>query len=233
MTKTISLADLTPEQRQELVQQAKQEEKNAKEKRIEDLKALDELAAETLPGSMAILLEASENLEKAKAKVFNDFNSYLRMKISALGVKTNQQSHTITVGKESIKLGYRITDGYGENAGYGIAMVHKYLETLGKDENSKKILRAVMRLLQKNGKGDLDSKKVLELKQIADTEFPDSDFQRGVELIQAEYKPKLSKWFIEAYITDNTGIERSIPLSMTSVDLPKDIDLTFLLPNHN
>lgn len=230
MTSTISIKDLTPEQRQELVNEAKQEIKAAKEKRIADLKALDDLAAETLPGSIQILREASEYLERAKAKVFQDFDSYLKMKIATLGIKTNQQSHTITVDKESVKLGYRITDGYGENAAYGIAMVHKFLEGLGKDDNSKKILRAVMRLLQKNGKGDLDSKKVLELKQFADAEFPESDLQRGVELIQAEYKPKLSKWFIEAYYVDNIGVERSIPLSMTSVDLPKDIDLTYLLP---
>ncbi|AZB07468.1 DUF3164 family protein [Chryseobacterium sp. G0162] len=227
---TIDIKTLSPEQRKKIADDLKQIAISEKEKRANDLKALDDLAAETLPGSMQILREASENLEKAKAKVFSDFETYLKMKIETIGVKNNQQSHTITVGKESIKLGYRITDGYGENASYGIAMVHKFLESLGKDDNSKKILGAVMKLLQRNGKGDLDSKKVLELKQIADKDFPGTDFQKGVEIIQAEYKPKLSKWFIEAYYTDGTGIERSIPLSMTSVDLPKDTDLTFLLP---
>lgn len=233
MSETISLSDLTPAQRAQLVQEEKERVKNEKDKRAKDLIALDELAAETLPGSMAILREASQNLEKAKAQVFNDFESYLKMKIATIGVKSNQQTHTITVGTESIKLGYRITDGYGENASYGIAMVHKFLSTLGKDENSKKLLGSLMRLLQRNGKGDLDSKKVLELRQIADKDYPGTDFQKGVEIIQEEYKPKLSKWFIEAYYTDKTGVEQSLPLSMTSVDLPKDIDLTFLLPNED
>ncbi|ROH98383.1 DUF3164 family protein [Chryseobacterium sp. G0240] len=227
---TIDIKTMTSDERKAFVQQAKEIEKQEKEKRLQDLKALDELAAETLPASMEILRQASVALEEAKAKVFKEFEAYLKLKISTLGIKNNQQSHTITVGKESIKLGYRITDGYGENASYGIAMVHRFLESLGKDDNSKRLLGAVMRLLQRNGKGDLDSKKVLELKQIADKDFPGTDFQKGVEIIQAEYKPKLSKWFIEAYYTDGTGIERSIPLSMTSVDLPKDTDLTFLLP---
>ncbi len=66
-----------------------------------------------------------------------------------------------------------------------------------------------MRLLQRNGKGDLDSKKVLELKQIADKDYPGTDFQKGVEIIQEEYKPKLSKWFIEAYYKDEIGVERA------------------------
>lgn len=70
-------------------------------------------------------------------------------------------------------------------------------------------MKELYRLLQRNGKGDLDSKKVLELKQIADKDFPDTDLQRGVEIIQSSYKPKLSKWFIEAWEIDNVGVERS------------------------
>ena len=228
----IDINALTPEQKKELQKQLREEQKAEKEKRASDLQALEDLAKETLPESMRILREASSVLESAKAKVFKDFEIYLKQKIETIGIKSAQQTHTITVGNESIKLGYRITDGYGENAAYGIAMIHKFLGSLGKDENSKKLLSMIHRLLQRNGKGDLDSKKVLELRQIADKDFPDTDFQKGVELIQAEYKPKLSKWFIEASYTDNTGIERNIPLSITSVDLPEDMDLTFLLPTN-
>jgi len=228
----IDINALTPEQKKELQKQLREEQKAEKEKRASDLQALEDLAKETLPESMRILREASSVLESAKAKVFKDFEIYLKQKIETIGIKSAQQTHTITVGNESIKLGYRITDGYGENAAYGIAMIHKFLGSLGKDENSKKLLSMIHRLLQRNGKGDLDSKKVLELRQIADKDFPDTDFQKGVELIQAEYKPKLSKWFIEASYTDNTGIERNIPLSITSVELPKDMDLTFLLPTN-
>lgn len=227
---TIDITKLTPEQRKELILQAKELERQEKEKRAADLQAIEDLAAEVMPASMQLLREASENLAAAKLKVFQNFTAYLKMKIETLGIRSNQQSHTITVGNESIKLGYRITDGYGENAPYGLAMVHKFLATLGKDENSKKLIVALNRLLQKNGKGDLDSKKVLELKQIADREFPDTDLQKGVDIIQNDYKPKLSKWFIEAYYTDGTGVERSLPLSITSVNLPEDTDLSFLLP---
>lgn len=227
---TIDIQQLTAEQRAELARQLAEERRLSKEKRAADLQALEDLAKEALPQSMKLLREASQVLEAAKTKVYKDFEIYLKQKIETLGVKSDQRTHTITVGNESIKLGYRITDGYGENAAYGIAMIHKFLGTLGKDENSKKILSMTYRLLQRNGKGDLDSKKVLELRQIADKDYPDTDFQKGVELIQAEYKPKLSKWFIEATFTDNIGIERNIPLSITSVDLPNDMDLSFLLP---
>lgn len=227
---TIDINALTPEQKKQLAKQLRDEEKSEKEKRAADLEALDQLAAETFPDSWKQLLDVSNTVEQVKAKIFKDFELWLKQKIETLGVKPNQRSYTITVDKKSIKLGYRITDGYGENASYGIAMVHKFLESLGKDDNSKKVLSIAYRLLQRNGNGDLDSKKVLELRQIADKDFPDTDFQRGVELIQAEYKPKLSKWFIEATYINKIGVEETLPLSMTSAKMPDDLDLTFLLP---
>lgn len=229
----INIAELSAEDRKNLIQQAKKLDREEKEKRSNDLQALEDIAKEVVTPTFELLKQASEDLAKAKEKVFSDFMDYLKMKVETIGIKSNQQSHTITYGTQSIKLGYRITDGYKDDAGYGLAMVHKFLGTLAKDENSKKLLATIHRLLQKNGKGDLDSKKVMELRQIADRHYADTDFQKGLEIIQDNYNPKISKWFIEAYYTDGTGIEKSLPLSMTSVDLPADIDLTFLLPKED
>ena len=230
---TIDITKLSPEERKAFIAQAKALEKAEKDQRSNDLNALEEIAKEVVPLSFAKLKEASDNLAVAKENIFRDFTDYLKMKIETIGIKSNQQSHTITYGDHSIKLGYRITDGYSDDAGYGLAMVHRFLGTLAKDDNSKKLIGALNRLLQKNAKGDLDSKKVLELRQIADRDYPDTDLQRGVEIIQNNYQAKLSKWFIEAYYTDATGVEKSLPLSITSVNLPADVDLTFLLPQED
>lgn len=227
---SIDIRKLSPEERKKLLAQAREIEKQEKEQRTANLQALEDIATEVVPASFALLQEASQKMAEAKAQVFQNFVDYLKLKIETMGIKSAQQSHTITIGNQSIKLGYRITDGYSDDAGYGLAMVHKFLGTLAKDENSKKLLSTIYRLLQKNTKGDLDSKKVLELRQIADKEFPDSDFQKGMEIIQDNYRPKISKWFIEAYYTDGTGVEKSLPLSITGVNLPQDLDLTFLLP---
>ncbi|MCC2590330.1 DUF3164 family protein [Chryseobacterium sp. MFBS3-17] len=227
---SIDITKLSAEERKALLAQARELEKKEKEQRSADLAALEAIAAEVVPASFSKLKESSEAMAAAKAQIFTDFMEYLKLKIETIGIKSNQQSHTVTFGNHSIKLGYRITDGYKDDAGYGLAMVHKFLATLAKDDNSKKLLATIYRLLQKNSKGDLDSKKVLELRQIADKHYPETDFAKGMEIIQANYSPKLSKWFIEAYYTDGTGIEKSLPLSITSVDLPAEIDLTFLLP---
>ena len=195
---------------------------------------MEGLASESVPASFRLLKDASEILQQAKEQIFRNFENYLKLKIETLGIKArNQQSHTISFGNQSIKLGYRITDGYTDEAGYGLEMVHRFLGTLAKDEATKKLVNSILRLLQRNAKGDLDSKKVLELRQIADKDFPDTDLQKGVEIIQNSYKPKLSRWFVEAYYTDGVGIERNLPLSITSVDLPNEVDLTFLLPQED
>ena len=228
----IDITQLTDEQKKALQEELKQEEKAKKEKKAQDLKALEDLAGESVPKSFNLLKEASETLTNAKTQIFRNFENYLKLKIEIMGIKAkNQQSHTITHKEHTIKLGYRITDGYTDEAGYGLEMVHRFLGTLAKDDNSKKLVASLLRLLQRNGKGDLDSKKVLELKQIADRDYPDTDFQKGMDIIQNSYKPKLSKWFIEAWEIDGVGIEKNLPLSMTSVELPKDIDLSFLLNN--
>ena len=230
---TIDITKLSPEERKNFIAQAKQLDRDEKEKKAKDLEALEDIAREVVPASFEKLKQASDNLAEAKENIFRDFTDYLKMKIETIGIKSNQQSHTITYGDQSIKLGYRITDGYSDDAGYGLALVHKFLGSLVKDDNSKKLIGALNRLLQKNTKGDLDSKKVLELRQIADRDYPDTDLQKGVEIIQNNYSPKLSKWFIEAYYTDTTGVEKSLPLSITGVNLPEDVDLTFLLPQED
>lgn len=229
----IDITKLSPEERKNVIAQAKQLDRDEKEQKSKDMEALEEIAKDVVPASFAKLKEASDNLAAAKEEIFRNFIDYLKMKIDTIGIKSNQQSHTITYGNQSIKLGYRITDGYSDDAGYGLALVHKFLGSLVKDDNSKKLIGALNRLLQKNAKGDLDSRKVLELRQIADRDYPDTDLQKGVEIIQNNYTPKLSKWFIEAYHTDSTGVEKSLPLSITSVDLPTDVDLTFLLPKED
>ena len=227
----IDITQLTDEQKKALQNQLKKEEKAKKEKKAQDSKALKDLAEGTVPMVFELLKNVSNEITKAKEITFRTFEDFLKLKIETMGIKAkDQKSYTITHGKQSVKLGYRITDGYTDEAGYGLAMVHKFLDTLGTDENSRKLLNIAYKLLSKNKKGDLDSKKVADLKQFALENFPDTEFDKGVDIIQKAYKPRLSKWFIEAWEIDGVGIEQYLPLSITRAELPKDIDLSFLLP---
>jgi len=154
----INITQLTEEQKKALREQLKEDEKSKKQKKAQDLKALEDLTEESVPKSFDLLKQASQTLTNAKAQIFRNFENYLKLKIETIGIRAkNQQSHTITHGKHSIKLGYRITDGYTDDAGYGLEMVHKFLSKLAVDETSEKLVASLLRLLQRNGKGDLDS----------------------------------------------------------------------------
>lgn len=227
---TIKLEDLTADQKAELAKQLAEEKQTEKEQRAVNLKALEEIAQEQLPKAIEQLKKASQALESAKLFTYTSFVDYLKLKIETIGVSPTQKTHTISLPNAKVILGYRVTDGYDDNANYGLALVHKFLGSLAKDAESAKLMKLVNRLLQKNAKGDLDSKKVLELAQHANEEYPNTDFAEGMELIQKAYKPKMSKWFIEATTVDGQGVEKVIPLNITSCDLPKDFDLSFLLP---
>lgn len=226
----IDITQLTPEQKQEIAAQVAADNARKKEKRKQDLETLENLAKEVMPQAFDQAVKAAEVLAQAKANIFELFKEYLKLKLEIYETKALQKSHTITVDNKSITLGYRVTDGYSDDANYGIAKIHEYIATLAKDENSKKLTAAIFRLLQKNTKGDLDSKKVLELAQMANNEWAGTPVQEGVEIIQAAFQPKMSRWFIEAKEVDGQGVERTIPLSITSADLPADFDLSFLLP---
>ena len=227
---TIDITQLTPEQKRQIAAQVKAEESAKKEQRQRDLETLENLAKETVPEAVKVLIQASNAVKDAKAAVFELFRDYLKLKLEVFKTKSGQKTHTITADGMSITLGYRVTDGYTDDANYGIAMIHEYIATLAKDDNSKKLTSAIFRLLQKNAKGDLDSKKVLELAQMANNEWSGTPVQEGVEIIQKAFQPKMSKWFIEASQTDGKGVEVNIPLSITTANLPADFDLSFLLP---
>lgn len=226
----IDFKQLTKEQKKQLAADLAAEKQAEKDQRAIDLKALEDIAQEQLPKAFEQLQKASQALADAKLFVYTSFSDYLKLKVETLGIGSSQKSHTISLPDAKLILGYRVTDGYDDNANYGLALVHKFLASLAKDEDSAKTMKLVNRLLQKNSKGDLDSKKVLELSQHASEEYPDTEFTEGMQLIQKAYKPKMSKWFVEASTIDGQGIERTLPLNMTSVDLPKDFDLSFLLP---
>ncbi|MDK7674362.1 hypothetical protein QP547_00870 [Weeksella virosa] len=225
----IDLSKLSQQEKESLAKQIAAEKAAEKERRRENLAALEAMAREQLPSVIEQLQHASETLQSAKEFAFRSFEQYLKLKIETLGIVSVQKSHTINVDGNKLIIGFRVTDGYNDNAGYGLALVHKFLASLAKDEDSAKLIKSITRLLQKNVKGDLDSKKVLELAKIANEEYPGTEFQEGVEMIQNAYQPKMSKWFVEALVTDGQGVERSIPLSITNAQLPADLDLSFLV----
>jgi hypothetical protein len=192
----------------------------------EERNAYKELADETVTGVFNDLIEASGMLRKAKVKAFTDLKDLLKMKIDVYGIKDGQQSHTFsTKDNVSITIGFRQTDGWDDTVASGIAKVNAYIQSLAKDPESATLVKTIQRLLKKDAKNNLKANRVIELKGMAE-EFNNQEFSDGVDIILSGYKPIRSCYFIEASMKSENGENVPVPLSISAVDFPKDMDLT-------
>lgn len=196
-----------------------------------DIKAtLEDLKSESIPKYFEELKNWSDEGVRIKSHIFKEIKSMLEMKLEAYNERTDQKSHTFTT-----KEGTSIIIGYNENAGYtddvyiGVAKVKSFINSLISDKKTAGLVNQINRLLRPDKKGNLDPKRVLELKQMAN-EYNDIGLIEGVEIIENAYNPKLSSWYIKASFKNNVGIEQSLPLSMSSIPFPEGFDLSFLLP---
>jgi hypothetical protein len=189
-------------------------------------KAYKELVNETIPGVIDLLIEASEILAIAKTNCYLSLQDLMTLKMDVYGVKSTQRSHTFTdLSGRSVELGYRITDGWDDTAPLGEAKVIEFLSSLEKDENSKKLVNTVNRLLKRDGNNNLKASRVIELKSMAD-EYGSELFNDAVAILLEAYKPKMSVYYIKALYVDVNKREVSIPLGISSVDFIKEVDLS-------
>lgn len=212
---------MTAEERQEFeAYRAEKQKKEAaaqrKQQRTDYAAMVDDEVRTTLP----VLRELSEQIKTVKSTVFGNFDAILRMKSEVLGLtKDDQRSHTFTTSdsKFRLTLGVNTVDGYRDTVEDGIAMVKGYIQSLAKDETSKALVNAVLRLLSRDGQGNIKASRVLQLRKMAE-ETGDERFIEGVQIIEESYQPTETKKYIRAEYKNDKGAWVNIPLGMTDVE---------------
>ncbi len=200
----------------------KQEAERRKHQRETYAQMVDEELSQAIPE----LLNLSGEIKTVKDTVFGNFAAILAMKAELFGTKDGgQYSHTFTNSDSTLRLtlGVNTVDGYRDTVEDGIAMVRAYIESLATDDKSKALVSAVLRLLSRDGQGNLKASRVLQLRKMAE-ESRDDKFLEGVRIIEESYQPSITRRYISAKRKDpKTGAWVSIPLGITDVDLlPKD-----------
>ncbi|MBQ8282393.1 MAG: DUF3164 family protein [Paraprevotella sp.] len=191
----------------------KQAAERRKQMRSEYAAMVDEEVTLTIPQLEAL----SEQIRTVKGTVFGNFDTILKMKSEVMGLtRDGQYSHTFTTGDGAYRLtlGVNTVDGYRDTVKEGIAMVKAYIESLAKDDNSRALVNAVLRLLSRDSLGNLKASRVLQLRKMAD-ETGDETFQEGVRIIEESYQPTATKRYIRAERKNELGAWVSIPLGMT------------------
>lgn len=183
-------------------------------------KIVDEEIAAAIPELRAL----SDRIKAVKAKVYGSFAQVLDMKANVLRItKDTQRTHTFTHsnGKMRLTLGCNCIDGYRDTVEDGIAMVKDYIQSLATDEKTQTLVKAIMRLLSRDGMGNLKASRVLQLRKMAD-ESKDDKFKEGVQIIEEAYQPTMTRQFIRAEWKDEKGQWHIIPLSVTDADTDEE-----------
>ena len=211
--------EMTAEERQEFAafKEAKQK-KEAEAKRKADREAYTALVDETIETVMPRLMNISDEIARRKTEAAEAFRGALEMKAELFGVKDDQRSHTFTnsEGTKRIVVGHYLLDNYRDTVDEGIAMVKGYIESLAKDDASRSLVKAILKLLSRDSMGNLKAQRVLQLRQLAE-ETGDDRFIEGVRIIQESYQPTPSKEYVRAAVRGENGGWKPVALSMTEV----------------
>ncbi len=212
---------MTAEERQEFeAYRAEKQKKEAAAQRKQQREEYASIVDEELHIAVHTLQELSKQIKTVKNTVYDNFAFILKMKSEVLGLtKNDQRSHTFTSSDSKLRLtlGVNTIDGYRDTVEDGIAMVREYIESLAKDETSKSLVNAVLRLLSRDQSGNIKASRVLQLRKMAE-ETGNERFIEGVQIIEESYQPTATKKYIRAEYKNEKGAWVIIPLGMTDVE---------------
>ncbi|MDR1756074.1 MAG: DUF3164 family protein [Culturomica sp.] len=191
-------------------------EKAKQARQEEERRTYKELSGAVVDDLFPLLEETSRSLVAAKKKVYVAFAAALEMKRGLYDVATDQATHTFINAAHTrrITLGIYMVDSYDNTANEGVAIVKEYISALAKDEDSRMLVKTVLKLLAKDKKGNLKPSRIILLRQLAN-ERGDERFIEGVRVIENAYKPEPSKTFVKAEYKDELGAWKVIALGMT------------------
>lgn len=217
--KARTTVEMTAEEQEQFAAfKVEQERKARMERRKENRQAYAQIVDEQVRLAIPELMSLSEQIKTVKNTVFGNFRAVLAMKEDVMSLtQAGQHSHTFTTsdGLMRLKLGVNTIDAYRDTVEDGIAMVRKYIESMAKDDNSRELVNAVLRLLSRDQKGTLKASRVLQLRKMAE-DTADETFIEGVKIIEESYQPSETKQYIRAEYKDDKGWH-VIPLSVTDV----------------
>lgn len=212
----VKLDDLSADARAKLYDEMRAKDAAEQERVKEERDAYKKLVSETVNECFPSLMLISADLAEHKKLVYDQFQQALVMKGDLYEVKSDQRSHSFTNadGNRRIILGQYETDDYDDTVNEGIAKVKEFIGSLAKDADSKMLVGAILKLLSRDQKGNLKASRVMQLRKMAD-ESGNAEFIDGVKIIDAAYRPAVSKFYVRAEYKNEQGAWVNVPLGMT------------------
>nr|DAS98024.1 MAG TPA: Protein of unknown function (DUF3164) [Caudoviricetes sp.] len=215
--KTVQMTDAEWQEFQSLKRE--QEERKKAQKRKEDREAYRRLSEEAVSEVFVEIKRLNEQMQATKKMVMERFLAILKMRNETFDADSKQSQYSfVNEGvTQRIIIGRYKKYMHDTTAEAGIEMVKAYLETLGTDSETQKLVRIILDLLSENAQGELEPDKILQLDRYAE-EFGSDQFSEGVRIIKESLIFDWTKYFFRAEEKDAEGAWKSIPLSMINVN---------------
>ena len=192
-----------------------EEERKKAQKRKEDRETYRRMSQEAVAETFVEIKRLSELMQATKKMVMERFLAILKLRDEAFDTdpKQSQYSFVDEGVTQRIILGRYKKYMHDTTAEAGIEMVKGYLEKLGTDSETQKLVRIILDLLSENAQGELEPDKILQLDRYAE-EFGSEEFAEGVKIIKESLVFDWTKYFFRAEEKTEGGAWKSVPLSM-------------------
>lgn len=212
----MDISKLSATERTALMADLMAQEKADKDRVKSQRDAYKDVVDEAIRAVFPRVEENSRALGECKKFVYETFQTALLMKADVYDVCDDQRSNTFTSKDSTMRiiLGQYATDDYDDTVNEGIAKVKNFISSLAKDADSQLMVRAILKLLSRDQKGSLKASRVMQLRQMA-AESGNEEFIDGVNIIDAAYRPAISKYYVKAEKKNDLGAWINIPLGMT------------------
>lgn len=196
-----------------------EEERKKAQKRKEDRETYRRMSQEAVAETFVEIKRLSELMQATKKMVMERFLAILKLRDEAFDTdpKQSQYSFVDEGVTQRIILGRYKKYMHDTTAEAGIEMVKGYLEKLGTDSETQKLVRIILDLLSENAQGELEPDKILQLDRYAE-EFGSEEFAEGVKIIKESLVFDWTKYFFRAEEKNEGGAWKSVPLSMININ---------------
>lgn len=197
---------------------AKDLKRQAKEKRKEDLRTLEEIEDSIVKELKPVLLNLEGVLKAQKNRVYEKCKEYIDFRNELYPNRVNSSSVTLlTMDKENkIQLKTNRVKRYTDTSQVGVQMIKDYVQSLIRDdENSNKdIVELVLSFLRTDAQGNLQEKLMLDLKRWA-SERQNETIIEALEIIEDASYIQETSTAVYFYVKDVRGGMRPVTLGMT------------------
>lgn len=198
-----------------------QKRREERKRRNADYKAYKDLVNFQVEALFPHAEMLSNQIAAFKQNCYKSFASAIELKTQLYGSRVSEnESHRFTNEKNdmAITIGNNYKDEWDDTVSAGIDLAKQRVEELAIDDNSRALVKVVLRLLSKNAKGELKASRVLQLRKIA-AEIDDQKMLEAVEIIEKAHRPSVTASYIVVERKNDQGKWIKVPLSPTTTEV--------------